>query len=665
MQQYRRSIVRESKPALKGAEIDDRAPLSRRILLMGIVLIPLMCIAVEYGEIVRRVDLVGTSLMILVTTILLFFIAFNVALKRWAPRWRFTQAELLFLFVMLTAAGNIAGTGMIQLCVPMLTTLQHFATPENRWGQFLPFMKDWMVPDKSVVEAFWRGQTTFYTPEHIKAWLGPLLIWALFAFAYICFTLCFNVLIRRQWVDRERLAFPIVYFPLELTREGPGSLLHQKLLWLGFAVAVALETLAGLHHLYPTVPYFPIKAWEPGLDIGHFFGAVPSTEINLLTMAFYPLALGLAYFVHLEVLFSLPFFYWFARLEEFICIWLGYRGPGVSSRMYEMPYLNQQSEGAFLALALAAIWAARKHLKAIIVAAFKGGSETDTRDFISYRTALIGLLASAAFIFVFWYMTGVELPVLILFFPIFFLTVVGYTLIRANAGLPFAFGPNHPPHLFLTQAYGPVNMSPQTIAALNYSTWLGWDWRGTTMPHQMEGLKIASSAKLNGRDMVRVIVLASGIAIIASFITLLALYYRFGGESGGLDTFRTQWTLETWDLARGYMESGANRNWWEINGGAAGALVLFWLGWMQKRLVWWPFHPIGYTVSLSITATYMWCPMLIVWIIKSLILRYGGMSVYRRGIPLAVGLILGDFTMAGIWALAGLAAGKTLYITFP
>ena len=567
---------------------------------------------------------------------------------------------------MLTAAGNIAGTGMIQLCVPMLTTLQHFATPDNRWGRFLPFVKDWMVPDKSVIDAFWRGQTTFYTPEHIKAWLGPILIWSLFAFAYICFTLCFNVLVRRQWVDRERLTFPIVYFPLELTREGTGSLLRQKLLWLGFAVPVLLETLAGFNYLYPGIPYIPIKAWAtPVMSIGNLFGAQPSDFIGLITLAFYPMAIGIAYFVKQEVLLSVWFFYWFARLEEFICIWLGYRAPGVSPQMYAMPYLYQQSEGAFLALALVALWPSRRHLLTIVRAVIKGGSEADTHDFISYRTALIGLLASGAFIFAFWYMTGVDLKVLMLFFPIFFLTVLGYTRIRAEAGLPFAYGPYNPPHIFLTRAYGEVNMSPKTITALNFSTWLGWDWRGTAMPHQMEGLKIASSANLNGRHMVKGILLASGIAIIASFITLLTLYYRVGGESGRLDTGRTMWAVESWEIARGYVESGAKRNWGEIDGAGVGGLVVLGLAWMQQRFLWWPFHPIGYTVSLTVTAVYLWCPMLIVWLIKGGMLRYGGLRAYRRGIPFAVGLILGDFTMAGAWALAGLVVGKPLYITFP
>ena len=428
-------------PDVAQEEGNDRIPLSRRMLLLAIIFIPIMVIIVEYGEIIRLVDLVSTSLMLIVTFFLLLLIGFNAVLARWAPRWRFSRGELLFFFIMFTAAGNIAGTGMVQMIVPMLTYVHHFATPENKWGQFIPLIKDWMVPDKDVIEGFWRGQTTFYTAEHIQGWLGTIAIWGFFVFAFVAFTLFLNVLLRRQWIERERLAFPIVYFPLELTKQGAGSLLRQKLLWLGFLVPVVLEGLAGLNYLYPNIPYLPIKAFEPGLSLARYFGEFQSgsggsaDHFALITLAFYPLAIGIGYFVQLDVLFSLWFFYWFARFEELVCIFLGFREPGMGSKMYELPYLNQQSQGAFMALAIVSLWLARRHLLAIAIAAFKGGKEGRTRDFISYRIAFFGCLLSGAFIFLFWYLTGVSLIILILFFAIYFLTVIGYTRIRAEAGL--------------------------------------------------------------------------------------------------------------------------------------------------------------------------------------------------------------------------------------
>jgi len=658
----KRVPVKESQTAPEQSRFP--IPMSRRALVLAVLLVVLVCILVEYGESVRGVELVSTALMLLVTSLLLALLAVNALLKRWFPKRRFSQAELLFVFVMLTVAGNIAGVGMMQFLVPLLPHIFHFTTPENKWGQFLPFIPDWMVPKKAVIEGFWRGQTTFFTWENIHGWLVPIIVWSLFVFAFISFMFCMNLLLRRQWIERERLAFPIVYFPLELTKEG-GSLLRDKLLWVGFLIPVVLESLASLNYLYPAIPYLPLKPTSQ-LSLARFFGVPPTSPFANITLAFYPLALGIAYFVQVDVLFSAWFFYWFARLEELACIWLGFRGPEASAKMAEMPYLNQQSLGAFVALGLVAVWLARRHLAEAIVQVFKGKrGENQAAESASYRAALAGLLASGLFLVIFSLLIGISLPIVLLFFAIYFLTVLGYTRIRAEAGLPWAFGPNHPPHIFMAWGVGPVHIPTRSFVALNYYTWFDWDWRGTTMPYQMEGLKIASSANLKSRDMVKGILLASGIAIVASFIVLLTIYYRFGGESASVDSYRAQWGSLPTTLLRTWVESGANTNWAEIAGGGAGAAMVFLLAWLRSRWLWWPFHPVGYALSGTFTPQWLWCPLFLAWFAKSLILRYGGMRLYRRGIPFAVGLILGDYLVTAAWALAGMIMGRTMYTTFP
>jgi len=46
-----------------------------------------------------------------------------------------------------------------------------------------------------------------------------------------------------------------------------------------------------------------------------------------------------------------------------------------------------------------------------------------------------------------------------------------------------------------------------------------------------------------------------------------------------------------------------------------------------------------------------WFSCLLTWIIKGLILRYGGMRLYTRAKPWFIGMILGEFGMAVIWVL--------------
>jgi hypothetical protein len=104
--------------------------------------------------------------------------------------------------------------------------------------------------------------------------------------------------------------------------------------------------------------------------------------------------------------------------------------------------------------------------------------------------------------------------------------------------------------------------------------------------------------------------------------------------------------------------------WDEIGGGMAGVVVVGLLSAAHSRFVWWPFHPVGYALSCTFTPQWLWCPLFVVWLCKVLILRYGGVRLYRRGIPLAVGLILGDYVVAMLWAFAGLIAGEQMYSVF-
>lgn len=55
-------------------------------------------------------------------------------------------------------------------------------------------------------------------------------------------------------------------------------------------------------------------------------------------------------------------------------------------------------------------------------------------------------------------------------------------------------------------------------------------------------------------------------------------------------------------------------------------------------------------------AHWNYMPFLVGWALKSLVIRYGGLRLYRTTIPLAIGLIVGDVTNTGIWAAAALVS---------
>lgn len=57
----------------------------------------------------------------------------------------------------------------------------------------------------------------------------------------------------------------------------------------------------------------------------------------------------------------------------------------------------------------------------------------------------------------------------------------------------------------------------------------------------------------------------------------------------------------------------------------------------------------------------VWTPILIGWAAKTLTLKYSGAKGYRAGLPVAIGLILGEFVIGSLWSLFGVIAHVPVY----
>ena len=95
----------------------------------------------------------------------------------------------------------------------------------------------------------------------------PLLCWTIFFAALFLTSLCLVLLLRRRWMQTERLAFPLLELPLALLggRDGERSIWRSRAFWWGAAVPAALFGINGLHHYVPSVG--EIEYW---LNLGDF-----------------------------------------------------------------------------------------------------------------------------------------------------------------------------------------------------------------------------------------------------------------------------------------------------------------------------------------------------------------------------------------------------------
>jgi hypothetical protein len=82
-----------------------------------------------------------------------------------------------------------------------------------------------------------------------------------------------------------------------------------------------------------------------------------------------------------------------------------------------------------------------------------------------------------------------------------------------------------------------------------------------------------------------------------------------------------------------------------------GLIFTTFLYFMRARFWWWPFHPLGYAAGTWWPLTIWWSVFLVGWIIKSRIIRYGGIKLFLLLRPFFLGLIFGEFFTAFLWAM--------------
>jgi hypothetical protein len=86
---------------------------------------------------------------------------------------------------------------------------------------------------------------------------------------------------------------------------------------------------------------------------------------------------------------------------------------------------------------------------------------------------------------------------------------------------------------------------------------------------------------------------------------------------------------------------------------ASGAVITAVLSLLRLRFTGFPLSPLGYAMTCCF-GDVLWAPFLLVWGLKSLALRYGGMGYYRQTIPFFLGFALGHLAIAGIfWGIVG------------
>src|SRR5713226_3173340 len=342
----------------------------------------------------------NTDVSLFFTTVFALFMAglFNHALARRRPHWTLRPAELAVLYIGLTISAAFAGSDLLQNLTPVLVHPFWFATPENGWQSlFHAYIPTWFAPrDPETLKGYYVGHSTLYTREHLQAWLAPMAVWGSVLFVIGVMMLCLNVLVQRQWTERERLSYPVIQLPLEMVRPGGLNQLLANRLFTGAALVTgALETQNIFSSFYPSVPHIPLGI----TNVGVAFVDPPWNALATwppLFLSWIPFAIGISFFLPLDLAFSAWAFYLLRRLEDVLAVYWGWRDPGASAGQLRFPFVREQASGAWIALFGLTFWMGRRAYGQVLRAALGLSRSTDPAEARLYWWALCGFTAGAA-----------------------------------------------------------------------------------------------------------------------------------------------------------------------------------------------------------------------------------------------------------------------------
>ena len=585
---------------------------------------------------------------------ILMITVLNLGVRRVVPRAALQQRDLLVVYAMLAVGSAFSGHDCIPRLMGLIPYAFRFATPENDWEALLfHHLPEWLVvKHPKIVHDFYEGEVNFFTEGYVQYWIVPILSWSAVIFLLMLIFLCLTSLIRKQWIENEKLAYPIIQIPLEITTGR--SIFNNRLLWLGFGIAAGINLLNGLQFFFPVLPEIPVRKY----DLNLYFTQKPWSAIGSTPLRFHPYLIGFSFILPLDLAFSCTFFY---LMKKGQLLFGSMAGVGT---LPGYPFFGEQGAGALLALLAIACWNARKHFASVFSQVFRPNRDTSKTEALSHRSAVITLGVSLLLLAIFCVRGGMSVWAFAIFIAIYLLIVVGLSRMRAELGPPIhAIGYLTPQYMMIS-LLGTRRLKPGNLTMLSLLNWLSGasyaSFRTHPMPDQLEAFKLAERTGIRNRTMFIVLIIASLVGILSSLILYPYAIYREGVAAGSEQIHAGG--ADTYNFLSSWLVSPKPTDWLATSvlclAFAANLGIMF----LRSRFVWCPLHPAGYVIGVAPgTTDVIWFPLFLAMVAKWIILRHGGVNAYRRAVPFFIGLVLGEALMGCFWPLLSLVLRSAVY----
>ncbi len=483
-----------------------------------------------------------------------------------------------------------------------------------------------------------------------EAWVRPFFSWTGLGLAWFIMLLGMSGIVLIQWQKNERLAFPLLTIQQTLIESSDEKKLlppifYNYLFWIGLSIAFLIHLFRGLHVYFPqSIPAIPLN-W----DLSAYFTERPLSLLPdyIKVGKIHFVYVGVAYLMSNRVSFSIWFFM------------LAYAAYTVIGQEYFPPYEwsspADHRAGATMTMAIAIIWLGRAHwIHVFRCLLFGAKSEEDKRD----RNAAILFVLGCASLFAWFFWCGAE-PFWAFFYVLMaFVFGLVITRIVAETGLPLI-------GLHGTDFYPVFKMIPIKFLGAA-SAWLGglisslFVWTASINPGPYICHALALDKKASPRYQMRL----SYLLIIIFFLAILlcGAVHIYNGYHHSRTLNGKDQPVSSWGGARFVEESNKlllekyNGKWnkpvynqtLHVAFGATLAAALQW-----ACMVWpkWPIHPVGLLMVSGWGTIQVWIGVFFGWLLRNLIVFFGGSRLYTSARPIFIGLIIGEIIAAILWVL--------------
>jgi hypothetical protein len=357
--------------------------------------------------------------------------------------------------------------------------------------------------------------------------------------------------------------------------------------------------------------------------------------------------IGLTFLIPARISYSLWSFHLLYMVQLLVIVWLGY---GVNEysfpedRHMVMNFRSAEGGGALIIFAAVVLWKCKGYilcgLRSTSIASLDKSEQTELKV-----SSWLFIISSMAFVILLNQSLGASLFYSILYYILIMIIVIGLTRVVAEGGLltfKCFFGPFH----FIRSVFGMNHAwsSPALMAPLYvFHSILFMQYKTIIAPAMANALRIRDKLGMRRRSFH----MALAAAILCSFAIgvfghIIVSYYHSADQM-------TWWfytavpqnvfnTIKTMAMTDPVDSMGAK--WWLLTGAIAMAVLLY-----SRRHAFWLPHPIGLIMFVNPVMHPFWFSILIGWIFKVLVSKYGNKDTYGRCRYFFIGLMMGELLM--------------------